>query len=174
MLMEEVTEEMYITWQSVFNAYLHKLRPNRKSPEEIIAFLKQGYVLSEIKEEKALETVTANILQNAYFRDKLPPGETPSPKVFMIEASGAGKDLYDQQEEVFKSNDILVGIDLMTGYFMVEGSGLLWDNLLTFSGLDGQDLNNVFLVAQYVQCLEKRGLLEKTLRDLADQDKGVM
>lgn len=62
----------------------------------------------------------------------------------------------------------------MTGYFMVEGSGLLWDNLLTFSGLDGQDLNNVFLVAQYVQCLEKRGLLEKTLTDLADQDKGVM
>lgn len=161
MLMKEATEEMLIEWKAVYAQYRHKLSPNRKTPGQIIAFLEQSYPLTEIKDEMALATVEANLISNTYFRDKLAPGEEPFPRVYLVESTGTGKVLYDQQDELFEGNKILVGIDQTTGYFMVEGSSLLWDELFVYAGLDLQDLENIFLVAQYVDFLKKRGLLEE-------------
>lgn len=47
---------------------------------------------------------------------------------------------------------MFVGIDLVSGYFYVEGSEEIYDDLFAFRGLDERDLDNFFLVAEYVKC----------------------
>lgn len=45
--------------------------------------------------------------------------------------------------------------ELNTSYVYVEGSSYLYDELMVFTGLDGKDITNYFLVAQYIKCKEK-------------------
>ena len=70
-----------------------------------------------------------------------------------------GGRLYENKEEIFKDvEEIFVGIDLETGYFCVEGSGELYDELIAFRGLDDRDLENFYLVAEYVAAAQKFGV----------------
>ena len=50
-----------------------------------------------------------------------------------------------------------VGIDTVTGFFTVEGSTLLWDELCAARGLDEKDVQNAVSVAQYVAARERLG-----------------
>ncbi|MEN6609365.1 MAG: hypothetical protein ABFC24_00850 [Methanoregulaceae archaeon] len=88
---------------------------------------------------------------------------TGSKGFFFIEGTGAGKHLYENQNDPFKGNNIIVGLELETAFFMVEGSSQLWDELFAFRGLDEEDLNNFYLVAEYVACLKNSGMLESVL-----------
>ena len=79
-------------------------------------------------------------MENEHSREKLPQGLAP-------------------QIIAYKSKDssILVGIDLITGFFHIEGKDIktvtdIYDDLFLFRGLDEKDLKNYFLVAQYIQC----------------------
>jgi len=45
----------------------------------------------------------------------------------------------------------------------VEGSEQIYDDLFAFRGLDEKDLNNVFMVAEYVKCIKKGK--EKEVKD---------
>ena len=68
------------------------------------------------------------------------------------------KKLYDIQDDIFRYNKILVGIELNSSYIFVDGSSYLYnlyDEWIYFSGLDEEDIKNYFLSAQYVQCREK-------------------
>lgn len=68
------------------------------------------------------------------------------------------KKLYDIQDDIFRYNKILVGIELNSSYIFVDGSSYLYnlyDELIYFSGLDEEDIKNYFLSAQYVQYREK-------------------
>lgn len=38
---------------------------------------------------------------------------------------------------------------------------MLYDELVAWRGLDEDDLNNYYLVAEYIECLERFGLLGK-------------
>ena len=58
---------------------------------------------------------------------------------------------------------IFVGIDLSSGFYQVEGSTLLWDELCAFQGLDCQDLKNYVVVAQYISALKRIGKLDEAL-----------
>ena len=53
---------------------------------------------------------------------------------------------------------IFVGVDAATGYFYVEGSEELWDELFVYRGLDELDLRNFALTGQYVDLCRRRGL----------------
>lgn len=94
----------------------------------------------------------------------MPAGATPSVATFIVENTGAGKVLYENQDRIFKGNSIFVGIDLESGYFCVEGSSMLWDELYAFQGLDENDIQNYYRVAEYISCLKRFGLLEHVLR----------
>ena len=48
-----------------------------------------------------------------------------------------------------------MGVDLASGFYMVEGSTLLWDELRAFQGLDEKDLQNFVMVAQYLEVQER-------------------
>ena len=60
----------------------------------------------------------------------------------------------------YKTGNVLVGIDLCTGEFHVESEDIeeviqIHDDLFAYRGLDAEDINNFFLVAEYVKLTQK-------------------
>ncbi len=161
--MQEPSPEMVQTWKETFDTYRSRLSPNSKTGLEIVSYLTHEYQVSELMDDAKTQVVTDNILQNECIALKLPDGRSPDPKVFLIENTGRGAYLYENQDEVFSGIEIIAGIDLETGYFLVEGSSLLWDELFAFRGLDSEDLKNYYLVAEYIACAEKFGILETVI-----------
>lgn len=163
MLMQEVTPEMVESWKEVWNKYKDKLHPNRKSGKEVVEYLKNKYHLEELHDDNAKQAVINNVLYNKPYADKLRMGIELSAVTFVIENKDNGKFLYENQDEIFKGNNVFVGIELESGFFCVEGSSLLWDELYAFRGLDEKDIQNYFCVAEYIFCLKKFGFLESVL-----------
>jgi hypothetical protein len=150
-------------WQQTFAAYRSRLRPNRISGAELYEYLVSRYPFLPLKDERADRVVRGNILKNKCFADELPKGGQPTHVCGVIAREGTGMELYRTQDGVFSGCDIFVGIDLVTGYFTVEGSSLLWDELYARRGLNERDLTNPYCVAEYVSCLKRFGSLEQTL-----------
>ncbi|MDF2505150.1 hypothetical protein [Clostridium sp.] len=170
MLIQEATPEMVERWKEVWNKYKDKLVPNRKSGKEFVKYLKNKYLLEELHGDNAKQVVINNVLYNKPYDDKLPMGAELSAITFIVENQGNGKFLYENQDEVFKGNNIFVGVELESGFFCVEGSSLLWDELYVFQGLDENDIQNYFCVAEYISCLKKFGLLESVLGQIPNLD----
>lgn len=159
MLTHKAKKAEIAEWKKTFESYKGLLQPNRKSGGEIARYLCERYPVRPIFEKKALDVVTENVLGNDCLKEKLPNGALPRPAAFIAEHSGAGAELYEKRERVFhKSEEIFVGIDLETGYFCVEGSGELYDELIAFRGLDDRDLENFYLVAEYVAAAQRFGV----------------
>ena len=165
MLTTPATPELTAQWKQTYEAYRGRLRPNRKSGGQVVAFLKQRYPLKELANETAKQVVVGNVLSNDALREQLPEGAQPAPACFLVARTGAGEDLYDRQDACFAGLDIFVGVDLASGWFCVEGSSLLWDELYTFRGLNEKDLANVYSVAEYIACLKRFGKLESVLAE---------
>jgi hypothetical protein len=163
MLMQEATPEMVERWIEVWNKYRDKLLPNRKSGKEVVEYLKNKYLLEELHDDNAKQVVINNILYNKPYADKLPMGVEPSAVTFVVKNKDNGKFLYENQDESFKGNNIFIGVELESGFFCVEGSSLLWDELYVFRDLDEKDIQNYFCVAEYISCLKKFGLLGSAL-----------
>lgn len=163
MLMKEPTPEIVRKWKAIYAEYKMKLYPNRKTALEIIEYLKQKYSMTEQIEEKLKQIVVDNVLLNECYSNKLTNSKMPGAKVFYIENMGLGKCIYEKQDDVFKGNKIIVGVELQSAFFMVEGSSMLWDELFAFRGLDEDDLNNFYLVAEYITCLKKFDMLDSVL-----------
>jgi len=165
MLTQEPSSEMIEEWKNVWNEYKTKLKPNRKSGQELLDYLTQKYVLTEIDEKEAAEAVCLNVTLNKPFAEKLPDGTVPFAKAFFLENIGNGQIFYNNENKDPKAlwgrdvTRIFVGIDLVSGFFMVEGSTRLWDELCAFQGVDEADLQNPYSVAQYIGCLKRLDLL---------------
>jgi len=157
------TPELVEQWKRTYEAYRNRLQPNRKTGEQVLAFLRERYPLKEFSSETAKQVVSGNVLANDALREQLPDGALPVPACFLVERMGAGEKLYDQQDACFAGLDIFVGIDLASGWFCVEGSSLLWDELYAFRGLNEKDLANYYSVAEYIACLKRFGKLESVL-----------
>ena len=153
MLRHEVTPEMLDEWKSVWSKYKDKLRPNRKSGQDILNYISEKYVLSELHDDYATQVIVNSVMMNEYFAEKLPAGKEPLAVTFIVENTGAGRKLYNEQGRL--TDDIFVGIDLASGFYQVENSPYLWDELCAFQGLDEADIQNYFYVAQYIYALEK-------------------
>jgi hypothetical protein len=129
----------------------------------VLAYLKGAYPLAERTDEAARAVVSGNVLSNEALREQLPKGASPDPVCFLVLREGAGQALYERQDAAFAGTDVFVGIDLASGWFCVEGSSLLWDELYAFRGLNETDLQNYYSVAEYVACLKRFGKLENAL-----------
>ena len=163
MLMTEPTPEMYEEWKRVWSKYKNILKPNRKTGKEIVEYLCSKYSLTELHEEKADNVVVENVLNNEPYAEKLPQGQKPSPRAFIVDNTGQGEELYKNQDEIFNGCDIFVGVDLSSGLYCIEGSSLLWDEVNAYQGLDEIDIQNPYCVAQYISCLKRFGMLESRL-----------
>ena len=165
MLSEMPTLETIETWKNIWIEYKDKLKPNRKSGIEILQYLEETYPLKKLEDTYANEVVTRSVLDNKIYKRKLKIGVEPNPVTFIIKNRGNGKKLYDNQDKLYKGYDIFVGIDIESGFFCVEGSSMLWDELYTFRGLDEMDIKNFYFVSEYIYCLKKFGLLEQVLNN---------
>jgi len=154
---------MVKAWKETYEEYRSRLSPNKKTGLELVTYLTQKYSVTELNEDTLKQVVVDNIILNKGNATKLSEGKVPAPKVFLIENTGAGTHLYENQDQVFTGIKIIVGIDLETAYFIVEGSGLLWDELFAFRGLDEDDLHNFYLVAEYIACVQKFGMLDNVV-----------
>ena len=83
----------------------------------------------------------------------------------MVVKPGPAKESGSPDHDPKKLGDapIMVGLEYETAFVMVEGSGDLADQLVAFAGLDQADLDNYYLVANYIACLEKYGLLAQVV-----------
>ena len=150
MLRELATPEMVREWKRTWAQWRTRLSPNRKDGEQLLSYLRARYPLREQAGECYLRAVRDNVMENEFSRDKLSPGQSLRPLAFLVENAGTGRALYEKRDALDGVHPIFVGIDLSTGEFQVEGSAALWDELFAFRGLDAADLENPFLVAQYV------------------------
>ena len=157
------TQEEVASWKHIYAEYKPKLKPNRITGAALFAYLESLYPLKPLDDARANQLVVSNILENNCFAQDLPPDALPEPVCCTIERTGAGVKLYDSQDEIFSGIDIFVGIDLTSGYFTVEGSSLLWDELYAHRGLNEAELENFYCVAEYISCLKRFSLLEETL-----------
>lgn len=164
MLMQKPTPKMIEEYKETWNEYKNKLHPNRKSGKEVVEYLKNKYLLEELHDDNARLTVINNVLYNKPYREKLPMRAKPHAVTFVVKNEGNGKFLYENQDEIFKEINIFVGVELESGFFCVEGSSLLFDELYAFRGLDEKDIQNYYCVAEYISCLKKYGLLQNALR----------
>ena len=128
-------------------------------------YLNQKYPLRELDSQAARQVVLSNITMNEPMAAKLSRDVQPKVVTFIVENADAGQALYEDRPNVYQGADIFVGIELESGIFQVEGSSDLWDELLAFQGLDEQDLENYYLVSEYVSCLKKFGLFEKKIEN---------
>ena len=144
MLTTEPSIEMVQEWKRIYKENRYKLKPNRKCGAEINDYFCLKYAFEEFKSLKFCEVVKFNITENEFNREKLPQGTLP--QILAYKAKDAS---------------ILVGIDLITGFFHIEGEDInrvaeIYDDIFAFRGLDEKDIENYFLVAQYIQCLDKK------------------
>lgn len=154
MLNHRITQDEVQEMRSVWEKWRSRLTPCRRSGTELIAWLMENYPVTEFFEEKALACVRDNVLLNDFSRKKLPEGAQPKPRVFYIENKETGAALYTPALKEFDIERIFVGIDEVTGEFHIEMSEPLWDAMFAFRGLDAQDIENPFLVWQYVKIKE--------------------
>jgi len=168
MLCIEPTPEMLAEWRVIHQKYRDRLTPNRRSGTELIAYLLARYPLTEFKDAYAASIVSDNITENPHSAAKLPAGTPPRPRTFWLENQGTGARFFTDDPIYRDQTRIFVGIDEVTGEFHIEMSHLLWDELFAFRGLDEEDLQNCYLVAEYLACREKQ--LTFRTASLADLD----
>ena len=160
MITKAPTIEMLEEWKTVWMQYKDKLKPNRKSGIELLGYLQNKYILTEINEKEATDSIIYNVTMNKPNAEKLPVGITPIPRAFFLENVGNGEILYlDENKDPIDIwggdiTRIFVGIDEVTGFFMVEGSTMLWDEMCVFRGIDEKDLKNIALVSEYINSLK--------------------
>lgn len=161
---------MLTEWKDTFNQYKDLLQPNRKSGADLLYYLQSNYSLTEVTDEEALAVISENVSMNRYFAEKLADGQMPLPKAFYLENIGNGHKFYhyDNKDhpdlwggEIAK---IFIGVDLNSGFYMVEGSTMLWDELCAFQGVDEKDLENFVVVAVYINALKRFGKLDSVIK----------
>ncbi|MEN1761615.1 hypothetical protein [Anoxynatronum sibiricum] len=160
----EITQAVIDEWKLIFAEYRLLLHPNKKGVEEVVGYLKQRYRLHEDPSEEAKQVVVNNIVMNEAFSAKVPHGKELIPVVLKVLREENGNQLYEKQEEMFENCPIIIGMEFETGCIFVEGSSALADEITAFQGLDQDDLENYYLVANYIRCLKKRGLLETVVQ----------
>ncbi len=165
-LTKPITEEQLQQWRKIYEEHKNVLQPNRRTGAELLHYLRDRYVLTPIESAEALRCISDNVMHNEYHAEKLPAGALPHSVAFYLKNEGAGKRFYSTQNkddvEVWGGDitRIFVGVDLASGFYLVEGSTLLWDELCAFQGLDERDLQNFAVVAMYVESVERIKLLK--------------
>ena len=151
-------------WKRTWAECRDRLKTGRKSGTEILAYLREKYPLEEIADDSAKQVILENAQSAEPPFGRLTDGEALEAAAFLVLDESSGHALYKQQDRIFKGVPIFVGVERTTGFFHVEGSSRLWDELNAFRGVDEADLANFYRVAEYVTSLRRFGLLESALR----------
>ena len=155
------TKEQLENWYSIYMENISSLSPNRRSGTDLIQYLQKHYELnsrSDIYDPEEMKIKgLADISSSRYLSSCIPEGKTPVIKAFFLQNKGRNKKLFEEplkdDESIWgkEIKEISVVIDETTGYFRVEGSTYLFDDLNTERGLSSEDLENFVVVAEYIE-----------------------
>ena len=137
MITTEPTAAQIRKWQQIFEKKAASLSANRKTGAEVDKYFRERYAPEIYHNTLFAEAVEFNAMSE-YNAEKLKNGETLNIVTYKV-----------------NDCDVLVGIDLTTGFFHIESENIdraeeMYDDLFVFRGLDEFDLKNFVLVAQYI------------------------
>ena len=137
MLTRMPDDKMIEEWKVLYAEHRKALKPDRKTGAEIEEYFLSKYEADEYADEEFIEVCRDNITLNPHSRKKLPEGKTPEIHSYI-------------------TGGVKVGIDLVSGEIHLESDDImkvvyLYDDLFAYRGLDEDDLDNPFLVAEYVK-----------------------
>ncbi|OOM14413.1 hypothetical protein [Clostridium saccharobutylicum] len=187
-----INEDIINEWKSTYNEYRPLLKPNRKSFDEILEYIKSKYPIEEDTSVESKTIVEKNVLYN-YYGKRLPKTDkTLSIVVLRVKNQDNAVQLYENQvsEHVefidkmkktiknFKSYSfepipIIIGAERKSGYIFVEGSQRLSEEITMIQGLDYDELKNYYLVANYINVLKKHRKLDD-VRHMKENNKSKM
>lgn len=141
MLTQKPTADMVKKWKKIFDENQRFMKENRKTGIDIDSYFRNKYPFIVLEASEYADIVAANIVQNEFNSEKLPEGEQPIIKTYRVD-------------------NVLVGIDIVTGYFQIECENIqkvvpIYDDLFVYRGLDKFDLQNYYLVAEYVRLTQR-------------------
>lgn len=134
MLRQAPTDALLAQWAQTAALYRPLLRANRVSAQALIQWIRARYPLRLCTQPWAAQVIVDNVMYNDCFAAKLPAGTAVQPVAFWVECTGAGAELYRQQDASERGTPIFVGIDAVSGFFHIEGSHVLWDACYAFRG----------------------------------------
>lgn len=156
MLTTTPTQAMIDDWKRVYEENKDKLTPNKKSANEILDFLNKNYEIIKLEDTAYQKAICANAAEYLKALDTPSKQLESNSAAYEIKNINNGKTLYQNQDKVFTGEKIIVGLEFISGFFMVSGSSDLHDELTAFAGLNEIELTNYFLVAEYLSCLNKQ------------------
>ena len=141
MILSELTPEKVAEMKRVYEAHRPLLHPNKKSGAEVDAYFRSNYPYQQLDDYAFQAAAAANIMENEHFCAKLQDGTRPDIRCY-------------------RTGNVLVGIDLISGAFHVEAADMtavipIHDDLFAFRGLSEDDLKNFVLVTEYVRLTQK-------------------
>ena len=101
MLTTEPTSEMIAEWKRIYDIYHSALTPTRKSGKEVDRYFREKYSYQLFDNAEFREIASLNIMENDYFKNKLPKDTLPN-------------------IQSYQTGNVLVAIDLFTGEFHIE------------------------------------------------------
>lgn len=153
MITSAPTKQQLDRWRELWLSHKDSLAPDRKSGQQLIDYLAALYPLEETRDADILDMVSYNITSNSFFADKLPEGKLPEPRTYFIRNECNGTRLYSDRSGIFAEVErIIVGVDIVSGSYVTEGSEHLWDELCAYQGLDEADLGNFVRTGQCLEC----------------------
>ena len=143
MILSELTPEKVVEMKRVYEAYRPLLHPNRKSGAEIDAYFRSSYPYQQLDDYAFQAAAAANIMENEHLYAKSQDGTRPDIRCY-------------------RTGNVLVGIDLVSGEFHVEAVDMaaaipVYNDLFVFRGLDEADLTNFVLTSEYVRLTQNGG-----------------
>lgn len=149
MILSELTPEKIAEMKRIYEAYRPLLHPNRRAGAEVDAYFRSNYPYQQLDDCAFQAAAAANIMENEHSCTKLQDGTPPDIRCY-------------------RTGDVLVGIDLISGEFHVEAADMaavipIHNDLFTFRGLSKDDLENFVLVAEYVRLTQNSNIGDGTI-----------
>ena len=133
-------------WKAVYDKERKNLVPNAITGEALSRYIRDRFDADPIGEDALISTVRDLLEQDALLQRKKKDGRL--------------------QPEVYRLDDgTVIGVDLLTGCFIVQDNELLRDELTYVKGLDAFDLENVYLTVDWLRCRDLWEEKEKTARE---------
>jgi len=177
-----INDDIINQWKKTYEEYRQLLKPNRKSIDEILEYIKLKYPVEEDTSDKARKVVEKSVLYN-YYSKRLSENDTMlSIVVLRVKNEDNAVQLYENQvsEHIefmdkmkktikdfkpfsFEPIPIIIEAERKSGYIFVEGSQGLSEEITMIQGLDSDELKNYYLLANYINVLKKYRKLDDVI-----------
>lgn len=133
-------------WKAVYEKERPNLTPNAITGEELSRYVRDRFDSDPTEDEALILAVRDLLEQDVLLQRKKKDGRL--------------------QPEVYRLEDgTVIGIDLLSGCFIVQDNELLRDEMTYVKGLDTFDLENMYLTIDWLRCRNLHAEKEKKARE---------